>query len=184
MSLGDEDVAIGSDRDIVGLIEVLVAACASSRFAESEQEFPVRAELENLMPLPILPLAVGDPDIVLFVDGEAVREDNNPPPKLLRSLPDSSNSRIGSTVLPAQELAPHRSATQMCPLESISTALVEPMILPSGRVPQLAMVRYGFGCELGSLEAWRLTHNPPAASTPISASLQKLALTKARGSEP
>ena len=66
---------------------------------------------------------------------------SNPLPKLFSILPDSSNSIIGSTVLPTQLLAPHRSAIQMWPFESTATVLVEPHVRPSGSLNQFSTVR-------------------------------------------
>src|ERR1019366_7174676 len=77
-----------------------------------------------------------------------------PAPKLLRSLPEESNSRTGASGLSAQELAPQRSATQMWPSRSRSTALVEPQERPSGSLKKFSMVRYGLGCELGAAPGW------------------------------
>ena len=65
-----------------------------------------------------------------------------PAPKLLTSLPDSSNRSIGSSgdILPVvgsatQLFAPQRSATQMDrPSRAMSTALVEPHVRPSGQL--------------------------------------------------
>src|SRR5271169_418691 len=77
-----------------------------------------------------------------------------PAPKLLSSLPEASNSSTGASALSAQELAPQRSATQMWPSRSRSTALVEPQARPSGILKKFSMVRYGFGCELGAAPGW------------------------------
>src|ERR1039458_9829250 len=74
---------------------------------------------------------------------------STPAPKLLSSLPVESNSRTGASGLSAQELAPQRSATQMWPSRSRSTALVEPQTRPSGILKKFSTVRYGLGCELG-----------------------------------
>src|SRR6202011_3638049 len=57
---------------------------------------------------------------------------NIPAPKLVKSLPEGSNLRMAASVLPAQVLAPHRSATQILPARSTSTALVDPHVRPSG----------------------------------------------------
>src|SRR5579863_9040881 len=85
-----------------------------------------------------------------------------PDPKLFRSLPAASNLRMGSSVLPAQLLAPHRSATQMLwPSRSMSTALVDPQVLPSGSLAQFSIVRYGLGAEFSC--AHKLT---PIAAIP------------------
>src|ERR1700676_1367305 len=68
-------------------------------------------------------------------------------PKLFRSLPDGSNSRIGARVEPSQVFAPHRSATQIFPRLSTSTPAVAPQVLPSGSLAQFSIVRYGSGGE-------------------------------------
>ncbi len=70
-----------------------------------------------------------------------------PVPKLWTSLPDSSNlSTTGSgdiwpLALSQQVLAPQRSATQIdLPSLSMSTALVEPQVRPSGSLNWFSMV--------------------------------------------
>src|SRR5262247_2099779 len=79
---------------------------------------------------------------------------NIPSPKLFTSLPDTSNLRTVGSFDPAQEFAPHLSATQMdLPSRSISTALVAPHVLPSGIFAQFSTVAYGLG---GSLTGWTL----------------------------
>jgi hypothetical protein len=66
------------------------------------------------------------------VDEHAMREEQHPGAERLDELPLASNSRIGSRALPAQLLAPHRSAIQMWPRLSTATALDEPMVRPAG----------------------------------------------------
>ena len=63
-----------------------------------------------------------------------------PAPKLVRSLPEGSNSKIGARFEPAQVFAPHLSATQMLPLGPMATPAVDPHILPSGNFAQFSMV--------------------------------------------
>src|SRR5262245_19515347 len=78
-----------------------------------------------------------------------------PLPKLLTRLPELSNfsTESKSDILPvagsAQLLTPHRSATQIdLPSLSISTALVDPHVRPSGSLAQPSMLWYGFGASL------------------------------------
>src|SRR5471030_153141 len=85
---------------------------------------------------------------------------NMPAPKLFSSLPDGSNSNTGARSEPLQELTPHLSATQMWPPGATDTALVDPMVLPSGSVNQCSTVRYGLGCEL----AWAYAQLSAATS--------------------
>ena len=66
---------------------------------------------------------------------------NIPPPKLFTTFPDASNLRITGRSDPAQLFAPHRSPTQMdLPSGSMSIALVDPHVRPSGSVPHLSIV--------------------------------------------
>src|SRR5579864_2262759 len=86
---------------------------------------------------------------------------SSPLPKLLSIFPESSNTIIGSTVLPTQLFAPQRSAIQMCPLESTATVLVDPQVRPSGNWKKFSTVRYGFGCANSDAIA-----NPQRANNP------------------
>ena len=64
-----------------------------------------------------------------------------PPPKLVTSFPVSSNLSIVFAVELRHEFAPHRSATQMdFPSRSMSTALVDPQVRPSGSFAQFSIV--------------------------------------------
>src|SRR5437763_6633709 len=87
-----------------------------------------------------------------------------PSPKLFSSLPKASNWRTGATVLPAHVFMPHRSATQILPPRSISTALVEPQVRGSGSLAQFSMVRYGLGWELGGAPGCAHARTPDMAA--------------------
>src|SRR5262245_4036732 len=78
-----------------------------------------------------------------------------PAPKLFTSLPVESNfSTVGrSDILPLarsrQLFTPQRSATQIdLPSLSMSTALVDPHVRPSGSLKYSLTVAYGFGASL------------------------------------
>src|SRR5262249_2603026 len=89
---------------------------------------------------------------------------NIPSPKLFTSLPVASNLSTTGSFDPAQVFAPHLSATQMdLPSRSISTALVDPHVLPSGIFAQFSIVAYGLG---RSLTGWTLLW-PPGFSVNI-----------------
>src|ERR1700722_14122510 len=66
-------------------------------------------------------------------------------------LPLASNSTTGLSGLPAQLLAPQRSATQMCPLLSPATLEVEPKWRPSGNLKKCSSAVYGSGWVPGAL---------------------------------
>src|SRR6266478_9795434 len=85
-----------------------------------------------------------------------------PSPKLFRSFPDESNSRMGGRFEPAQVFAPHLSATHMLPWRSTSTPAVDPQGLPSGSFAQFSMVRYGLGWEFVAASVWAYALPPDA----------------------
>src|SRR3954469_14158489 len=101
---------------------------------------------------------------------------SRPAPKLLTSLPVESNlSTVGrSDILPvarsAHLFAPQRSATQIdLPSLSMSTALVDPHVRPSGSLKKSATVVYGLGrslvgavCPERSAKAFALQSRPVA----------------------
>src|SRR4030081_1645293 len=71
---------------------------------------------------------------------------NFPLPKLLMSLPEVSNFRIGSRLEPTQVLVPQRSTAQtLLPSGAISTPAVEPQWRPSGIFAQSLIDWYGLG---------------------------------------
>src|SRR5882672_11143882 len=71
---------------------------------------------------------------------------NIPLPKLLTSLPEASNFRIGSRFEPTQVFEPQRSTAQtLLPSGAISTPAVEPHWRPPGICAQLEMDWYGLG---------------------------------------
>src|SRR5687768_11209786 len=85
-----------------------------------------------------------------------------PSPNDFTRLPFASNLRIAGRLEEPQLLAPQRSATQMLvPSGSMSTALVEPHVRPSGSFAHPSTVRYGFG---ESLVGWTLACAPAASA--------------------
>jgi len=106
-----------------GRLNVSDALPATARFAEREQNFSIPTEFHDLVAFAVFAVTVGDPDIVFFVDVDAVRK-YEPAPKLRRYLPEESNLMIGARFEPAQELAPHLSKIQMPPSGSMPMALV------------------------------------------------------------
>src|SRR3970040_2290769 len=92
-------------------------------------------------------------------------------------LPFASNLRIAGRFEPVHEFCWQRSATQMLtPSRSISTALVEPQVRPSGSLAQPVIVSYGFGRSLvGGIDAL-----PPAcaAAWPARTAVKETAVTE------
>src|SRR5580704_18476653 len=74
MPVADKDIAIGRDQHRRRRVELVRTAAGDALLAERHQHLAVRAELEDLVALAVLALAVGDPDIALRIDKNAVRE--------------------------------------------------------------------------------------------------------------
>src|SRR5271165_224269 len=74
MSVGHEDVAVGSHYDVGRLIEFVRAIASHACLSERQQDLAGRRKLENLMTFAIPTLAIRDPDIALLIDEHAVRK--------------------------------------------------------------------------------------------------------------
>src|SRR5262249_22273507 len=74
MAVGDVNVAVGRNCDIGGAAQIALVVARHSRLADRHQHLSVRAELDGGAALAVAGALVGDPDIALAVDGEAVRE--------------------------------------------------------------------------------------------------------------
>src|ERR1700704_3154517 len=91
---------------------------------------------------------------------------NIPLPKLLRSLPEVSNFRIGSRLEPTQVLVPQRATAQkLLPSGAISTPAVEPQWRPSGIFAQSLIDWYGLGRLLVGWLSCAAKATPDRAST-------------------
>src|SRR5262249_57587780 len=74
MSRGDENVSIGRNEHRRWRVEFVRAIAGDPGFAEREQHLAVRTELDDLMTLAVLAQPIGDPDVALAVDMNAVRQ--------------------------------------------------------------------------------------------------------------
>src|SRR5262249_22992722 len=74
MSVANENVAIGCDQYRGRRVERVRTVARRSGLAEREQDLAFGTEFEDLMALAVLALAVGDPDIAVVVDEDAVRK--------------------------------------------------------------------------------------------------------------
>src|SRR6202161_3186200 len=114
---------------------------------------------------------------------------NIPAPKLFSTLPSVSSWSTVSIFLiwpvarSRQLLAPHRSATQTdFPSLSMSTALVDPIFLPSGSFAQCSIVRYGLGASLvGCVSEAAAYVLPPANPAAITATAKEMLIRRLRG---
>ena len=83
MSVSDENVA--TRRDIHGgrRIEFVWSAAGDAGLAERHQDFAVRTELNNLLPLAGPPQVVGYPDVTSVINMKAVRQNEHTGAKAL-----------------------------------------------------------------------------------------------------
>src|SRR5207237_1308 len=77
MAIGDEDVAGGANGDVGGLIESVGTVARDAGFAESLQDLALGAELDDLMAFTVGAAGVGDPEIIVAIDGGPVGEDEH-----------------------------------------------------------------------------------------------------------
>ena len=154
-----EDAAVGRDQHVVRLGELRRRIAGFARRAERHQHLALRAELDDGVSL----AWPQSGNFLSFVGGR--RCARRPPTRCpacrrpCRAARESGRRRssgppcrcgssltMGSTSEPAHELVPQRSPAQMClPSASTLTALTEPHLRPSGSVPKLRTVSYGFG---------------------------------------
>jgi hypothetical protein len=77
MAFGDEDVAVGGDGDVAGLIEETRRVARNAGFAKRHKDFAFGTEFENLLALAIFALLVRNPEIALGINRRAVRKDEH-----------------------------------------------------------------------------------------------------------
>src|SRR5688572_15712995 len=65
VSLGHEDIAVGADHNIGGLIEQAGIRACDARLTQRHQDLSVRVEFENLIALAILDLRIRHPEVSL-----------------------------------------------------------------------------------------------------------------------
>ena len=134
MAIGYEDVAVRSYQHGAGAVESVGAVAGHAGLAERQKNLAVRAEFKDLFTLAVLGPARRWPKHCRSLSTKKPWGCTNmPAPKLLTIFPEGENSKIGSSELPAQVAAPHRSTTQIFPVFwSMSIALADPHFLPCG----------------------------------------------------
>src|SRR5262249_36885771 len=75
MPVSHEDISVGSDDHVRRLIESIGTVSGNSGLAQGQQYLAFRAELDDLMPLTISSLRIGDPNVSLLLHEDTVRED-------------------------------------------------------------------------------------------------------------
>ncbi len=77
VAVGNKDIAIGRECDRVRLVERVRAVARYSGLAERHEHLAIFAELEYLLALAVLALAVAHPEIAVAVEGKAMRKDEH-----------------------------------------------------------------------------------------------------------
>ena len=73
VTVGHEDVAVGSDEHVGGRVELILGVAGHARLAERHQHLAVGRELDDVMALAVAGAAVGDPHGAGLVHGKSVR---------------------------------------------------------------------------------------------------------------
>jgi hypothetical protein len=84
VAVSDVDAAIGSDHDVVGLIELAVGVPRLARDAQAQKLLALRAELVDLVPLGpgLIAREVGNPDVALSIHVDAMRRHHHTLPEV------------------------------------------------------------------------------------------------------
>jgi hypothetical protein len=113
VAVADEDVAARRDQHGGRHIEGVGTVTGNARPAERYQDLAVLIHLEHLVAFPIppqilavRPFAVGNPDIAVAIDVDAVRTDEHPRPKALDRLPRGVELQNGSDRRPDAVVRP------------------------------------------------------------------------------
>src|SRR5215469_5728345 len=77
MALRDENIAIGGDGYVGGLVEKTRIGAGDASFAEGHEHLSLGIELEDLHPLAVLRLLIGYPQVALRINRGAVGEDEH-----------------------------------------------------------------------------------------------------------
>ena len=136
--VGDEDVAVGRDRDVARAAERIGAVAANALGAERHQQLPVGTVFEDLLADAVASLAVGDPQVAEAIDANAVRPREQLLAPLLEDLAASDRTRR-SAARRDETRRSFRSA-------SIAMPGTSPHVAPSGSTPQPGTSRYGAAC--------------------------------------
>ena len=86
MSIGDKDVTVGCDCHRRRPIEETRRVTWHAGLAECHQHLSFGTELDDGVALPVLAISVGDVDVALLIDGNAVREHEHAGAKALDQL--------------------------------------------------------------------------------------------------
>ena len=77
MTVGDVDVSVGCDGDVIGQIEGIWSAARNASLAERHQHFSFRAELEYLLAFSRDAGRVGNPEVSFGIDDRSMRKEEH-----------------------------------------------------------------------------------------------------------
>src|SRR5215469_2166651 len=84
MPVGHEDIAIGSDYHIRGLVESIRAIASDSCLAQDQQDLALGTELDHLLSLAVFSLSISDPHVPFPIHENAMRENKHACAKTLQ----------------------------------------------------------------------------------------------------
>ena len=124
--IGDEDIAVGGDDHVRGLIERVRPISGDASLPQRHQDLSIRVKFEDLLALAVLPLSVGHPNVSLLIDVNTVRKHEHAAAKALEQFTGrielQNRWKIGSRARIGSAAFGHPHAT----VAIDSTALVEP----------------------------------------------------------
>src|SRR5262245_37699172 len=89
VSFGHEDVSIGSNGNVRGLVEEAGLRAGYPGLTQRHEDLPLRTEFENLISLSVVYPCIGHPQVPLSINGGTVRKDEHAFAPTLEQLPVS-----------------------------------------------------------------------------------------------
>src|ERR1043165_7826314 len=131
----------GATATSVGPIKLSGLPPSTPCFPSVIKTFPSGLILNTWFPLPFRTPQSVTQMLSSLSTSKLCGKTSNPEPKLLRNLPDESNSMIGATLDPTQLVPPQRSSTHTFPWLSTPTQNTCPQIRPGGSSPPFGISR-------------------------------------------
>jgi hypothetical protein len=131
----------GATEDVGRPVESIGTVAGDARLAERHQHSPCRTNLEDLLPLAVLRLAVGHPDVVVDVHEEAMRIYEHAGAEACDESAGGIELQQRRQVRAVARAAPHRSNTQTdLPSRSMSIAVDLADLRPPGSCPKFSIL--------------------------------------------
>src|ERR1700722_4134441 len=119
MPVGYEDVAVLRNGHAGRAIERIVTRTRNASLSERHEDFPLTAELENLLALAVFALSIGNPDVALGIYRQPVSLHEHPGAKAFQELARSvelEDSGIAAMEHPDVAMCIRRNGDHLPPL--------------------------------------------------------------------